>query len=236
VEKAERAFAHRSEPAQLAAAIDSWKQAAALEDSAAVRVALARAEHFGAQLASGEARREGFARAIAQARQALALDGVAAGACTDAPRKAAPALYWLAESLDQLSRELGLVKSLAERAEALCLARRVAELDEGYFHAAPLRLLGRVLAQAPALMGGDAEASRKAFERAEQLAPGVVANKVDFAGSLAVKLQDAKGFAQALEAALAQPRNATDDELGPENRIARERARALKARAKALFE
>ena len=234
--EARTAFAARAQASQLAKAIHAWHEAAGLGDSLEVRVALARAENLAALRATGEDRRTGFERGVAEARRALALAGVAPQeTCPAAPKQAAPALYWLAENLDGLARELGLLHSVHERQEALCVARRAAELDEGYFHAGPLRLVGRLLARAPALQGGDAEASRKAFTRAVEIAPGFAANRVDFADTLAVKVQDVKAFAKAIEETLASdPAGAGEDSV--EDELARTRARALRSQLKTLFE
>ncbi|HEY3446903.1 MAG TPA: TRAP transporter TatT component family protein [Myxococcales bacterium] len=233
----EAAFARRAEPDQLERALAAWRDAGALGDDAPLRLRLARAEHFAAQAATGAARRERFERGIREARRALEL---AAGAPVEEPCAAAatpltaPALYWLAENLDGWSRESGLLGSAKERKVALCLARRLADADPGYFHAGPLRLLGRLLAQSPTNLGGDAKSSKDAFERAIALSPEFLANRVDLAATVAVKLQDVSAF----EAALGQVLEAASlglEEVAPENGLARAQALKLQAEKRTLF-
>ena len=238
IRQGEEAFAQRSDPAQLERALAAWRDALALGDSPELRLRLARAEHFAGQGLAGASRKEHFERGADQARRAARLltakelDDPCRG--DSAAKLAAPALYWLAENLDAYSREVGLLASAKERRQAMCLARQVAEAEPGYFHAGPLRLLGRLLAQAPTNLGGDAKASRAAFERAVAISPEFLANRVDLAATVAVKLQDVASF----EAALSQVLEASagqSPEIAPENSLAKRRAERLKGEQGALF-
>lgn len=236
------AFVHRADPETLEKAIATWGQAAALRDSAEVRLRLARAEHFAGQAARGgpAAAKERFERGAQQARLALSLllggaPEAACEPCACAPTKqTAPALYWLAENLDARSREVGLLAGAPERKQALCLARRLVEVEPGFFHAGPLRLLGRLLAQAPTNLGGDAKTSREAFERAAALSPEFLANRVDLAATVAVKVQDVAAFEAALALVLEADANEPAD-LAPENALAKARAARLMAEKRTLF-
>jgi hypothetical protein len=231
---AEKAFAHRGDPAELERAIALWGEAAELGDDPGLRLRLCRAQSFAALTAPPQERRERLVKGADEARRALLLLHVAeAEACTTASKESAPAIFWLAENLDAHARELGIVAGATERRQVLCLARRAAELDPSYFFAAPLRLLGRVLAQSPALSGGDAEASRKAFVRAQELAPQCLWNRTDLAATWAVKVQDKQAFAEAIEAVLSA--DPGPEVLRPENQIARARAQRLKAEQRFLF-
>ncbi|MGC4114013.1 MAG: TRAP transporter TatT component family protein [Myxococcales bacterium] len=231
------AFAHRSDPKELARALATWRQAQALGDDAALRVSLSRAEHFAGQSAEGAARKEHFeaGRREATAALELAVGHRVDDACAvDPTASTVPALYWLAESLDAWSREVGLLGGAKERRLALCLARRLSEADPGYFHAGPLRLLGRLLAQLPTNLGGDAKGSKAALEHSIQLSPEYLGTQVDLASTVAVKLQDLAAFesalSQVLEAASLGP-----DDVGPENRLARAQAQRLQAEKRTLF-
>lgn len=237
IEAGEAAFARRDDPQRLEKALAAWRDAGGLGDDTALRVRLARGEHFAGQASAGSARRERFERGEKEARKALELAAGAAVAdpCAVEPTaQTAPALYWLAENLDGWSREVGLLASAPQRRLALCLARRLAEAAPGHFHAGPLRLLGRLLAQTPTNQGGDAKASLEAFERAIALSPGFWANQVDLAATVAVKLQDLAAFEAALAAVL-EAEASGPDEVAPENALAKERAWRLQAERRTLF-
>lgn len=235
------AFARRSDPDQLSRAIELYRQSAAAEDSFSVRVKLARAEHFAAESApAGETGREtrlaAFQRGVEQAQAALRMRGLdenvdcAAGA----KREDVPALYWLAENLQGLAREIGLSYSGEQRRLALCLAERATELDPEYFHGGPTRLLGALLSQMPALTGGDLSRSRRMFDKSMLAGPSFLQTRVDLAATWAVKKQDRETFVQALNAVLVAPVDVVP-QIEPENRLARERARALLERERDLF-
>lgn len=234
IAEGDRAFERRDDPHELARSIERWRQAVALGDSFELRVKLARAEHFQALGLGQVMRRSGLERGADDAEKALELVRIAAKeGCAEPTREAVPAAYWRAENLESLAHELGLVAGAKMRAEALCLAKRTAKIDAAYFHAGPLRLLGRLLAQLPALSGGNAQASRAAFERAVALAPEFAANRVDYAATCAVKLQDARSFRETLAAVLAAP--VDDPGIAAENRRARDRALRLGAEEPILF-
>ncbi len=235
------AFAKRSDPVELARAIERWRESVAVQDSFDVRVKLARAEHFVAESAPpgepGRAQRlEAFQRGLEQARAALRLRKVEEGAnCAEkAKREDVPALYWLAENLQGLARELGLSESGEQRKLALCLAERAAELDPEYFHGGPTRLLGALLSQEPALAGGDLARSRKMFDKSLLAGPSYLQTRVDLASTWAVKKQEKAAFLEALNAVLVAPVDVVPD-IEPENRLARERARKLLERERELF-
>jgi hypothetical protein len=196
---------------------------------------MARAEHFLGQTAGRSAREPHFSRGAEHALSALRWLGVedAQGCAPAASAAAGAALYWRAENLEGRAREAGLVAGARDRRLALCLARRAAQVAPDYFYAGPLRLLGKLLAATPVLAGGSLEQSRKAFERAIEKNPAFAPTRVEFAQTWAVKAQDRKLFEAALDAAMAQ--TIDPPEAGPENALARERARALKLRVAELF-
>ncbi len=236
VQEGDRAFANRgSGPQAVEAAIESWQSAAGLAADPEVELRLARAEHYLAQVAGREHREAHFARGAEHAlwaMRALGLDD-AEGCAARANAPAAPALYWRAENLEVRAREAGLVAGARDRRLALCLSRRAAQVAPDYFHAGPLRLLGKLLATTPVLAGGSLEQSRKAFEQAIEKSPAFAPTRVEFAQTWAVKAQDRKLFETTLDAAMAQTVDLP--EVGPENALARQRARALKLRAAELF-
>lgn len=235
------AFAKRSDPVELARAIEAWRKSIAIQETFDVRVKLARAENF---LAAGappgdegrDVRLEAYQRGLEQAQAALRLRGIDVedGCAEKAKREDVPAIYWLAENLHGLSRELGLSESGGQRRQALCLAERAVELDPEYFQGGPSRLLGTLLSQAPALAGGDLTRSRRMFDRSLLAGPSYLQTRVDFAASWAVKKQERQAFVEALNSVMVAPVDVVP-EIEPENRIARERARMLLEREKELF-
>jgi hypothetical protein len=235
VEGGDRAFAQRQDALQIERAIGAYRDAASLKESFEIRMRLARAEHFAALVSAGETRLGHLTRCAQEALRGLALAGVSSDdpCAAEAPAQSVAAVYWRAECLDGQAKEVGLVASASERRTALCLARRAADLDPRFEHAGPLRLLGRLLAQTPALIGGDLQASREAFERAQGIAPDFLFNRVDLAATWALKSQDRTAFDEAVQSALRASEG--EPEVAPENRLARERARQLAAAARALF-
>lgn len=232
----DRAFAARGDGKQpIEAAIAAWESAERLGPGADVEVRLARAEHFLAQIARRGEREAHYGRGADHALAAMRALGVeGAEGCADrAGAEAAAALYWRAENLEGRAREAGLVAGARDRRLALCLCRRAAQVAPDYFHAGPLRLLGKLLAATPILAGGSLEQSRRAFEQAIEKSPSFAPTRVEFARTWAVKAQDRKLFERSLDAAMAQSKD--PPEVGPENALARERARALKLRMAELF-
>lgn len=236
VREGDLAFAGRGAGREaVEAAVEAWRSAASLAADPEVDIRLARAEHYLAQIAGRGARQAHFARGAEHALSAMRALGVddAEGCAARAGPAAAPALYWRAENLEGIAREAGLVAGARDRRLALCLSRRAAQIAPDYFYAGPLRLLGKLLAATPVLAGGSLEQSRKAFEQAIEKSPAFAPTRVDFAQTWAVKAQDRRLFDMALDAAMAQ--TADPPEVGPENALARQRARALKLRAAELF-
>ncbi len=232
----DRSFEGRAgNPGAVEAALQAWSGAASLSGGADVESRMARAEHFLGQTTGRAAHEPHFSRGAEHALSALRWLGVedAQGCAVAARAEAGAALYWRAENLEGSAREAGLVAGARDRRLALCLARRAAQIAPDYFHAGPLRLLGKLLATTPVLDGGSLEESRKAFERAIEKSPAFAPTRVEFAQTWAVKSQDRKLFEAALDAAMAQ--TIDPPEVGPENAMARERARALKLRVGELF-
>ena len=240
LDSAAAAFAKRDALEALQRALHDWRDAAALKDDAAIHVSLARAENFLARRIPRKggraAKREAFTRGADEARRALLLLGVDdALPCPAAiPPDQLDAWLWRAENLEGLGRELGLVEGAKARAEARCLAERLVAVVPKHHQGEPERILARLLVQLPALGGGDLERARRVFTDALAASPANLQVRVDYAFAWAVKKQDLKSFSETLEAVLVSPTD-LDPELGPENRLAREEARALLERRKELF-
>lgn len=229
------AFARRSEPAQVRRAVEAWEQALDAREDRELRLRLARASHFLGLVSEGAQRRVHFERGSEHALRAwrpVARTGGDECAAAREYAEAAP-LFWRAENLEALAREQGIVAGAAPRALAECLAQRAVTLRPDLFHCGPLRLLGRLLASLPALGGGDLAHSRELLEAAIARSPDFLQNRVDFAAFWAVKAQDREVFGSSLRAVLDAPDG--DAAIAPENRLARERARALLEQVDVLF-
>jgi hypothetical protein len=241
----EAAWARRGDPARLAAAVESFGRAAALRPGdPAAELPLARAHAFGA-LAAPDAARRSYLECSRAAERALRRLAPAWARAVDAGETSAAAaphvgaagaepLYWLAACGMGLVRTRGVAAVLSARDELRALMERAAALDPATDAAGPHRELGAWLAALPAAAGGSAAEARRHFDRAQALAPGDPLRAVREAETWAVLVQDRARFLALLDGAIAlDPARAR--ERAPEAAVARERARALRARVDRLF-
>jgi len=241
--RGDAAMAARGDPAQLSAALAAYREAAALRPGdPEVELRLARAEAFRARANPAEAA-DAWGRASRAAERALrrlspawatavdAGDPVAAAAKVDLP--GAEALYWLALASWSGAQGKGFAALLAVKDVALASMERAAALDGGIDCAGPYRALGAWRAALPAAVGGGAARARGEFEKAVSLGPRCRLTKVREAETLFVLLQDRKAFEAALTEVLAP--GEADPRFGPEDEMARSRARELLAREDRLF-
>jgi hypothetical protein len=143
-------------------------------------------------------------------------------------------LYWLAACGMGLVRTRGVAAVLSAKDELRPLMERVAALAPGVDAAGPHRALGAWLAALPSAAGGGAREARRHFDRARELAPADQLRAVREAETWAVLVQDRALFLRLLDEAIAfDPSRAPG--RAPENAVAREQARALRARVDRLF-
>ncbi len=242
----DRAFVLRGDPARLDAAVRAYQQAATQRPGdARAELRLARAEAFRGLAAPPPDGREAWqasARAAERSLRATAPawadaidrgeDPAAAAARVDA--SGAEALYLLAQGAMRAAQATGYAAVLAVKDAALAMMTRAAELDERVDAAGPHRALGAWRAALPVAAGGGAEASRRHFDRARALAPDDQLARVAEAETWAVLVQDEVRFEQLLEAVLAADPG-RDPARGPENALARRRAKELLERKARLF-
>ncbi|MGP1577003.1 MAG: TRAP transporter TatT component family protein [Treponema sp.] len=118
---------------------------------------------------------------------------------------------------------------------ALAMLERAAELDPGFNDGAIWEVLATFYAAAPEAMGGGLEKAENAYQQAlalsEEKRPSV---HILYAQSFCIPAQDAQGFDEALQKALA-----IDPETQPENKLAiaisRRKARWLQAHKEDFF-
>jgi hypothetical protein len=239
------AWAGRSQPDRLQAALLAWRRAAAARPGdPGIELRLARGEGFRAQAAAAPAEAlaasDASSRAAERALQALAprftaaVEGgrplAEAAALVEAP--GAEPLYWLALGRWSVAQGTGPAALLAVKDHALALMARAAALDERLEAGGPLRALGAWSAILPASAGGGVEAARARFARAAELFPDEPWRRVEEARTLMVLLQDQAGFERLLGEVLAAP---DEDQRGPEQALARRRAREWLDKKARLF-
>ena len=243
VSEGDAAFAARADPARLAAALEAYGKAAALDPGGPADLRQARALAFRALSDPGAAAGAWSAAARAAERTLRRLspawaEAIDRGAGPEAAARVEPAgaeaLYWLALASYSGAQLRGFAAVLAVKDVALAAMERAAALDERIDHAGPHRSLGAWRAALPQAAGGGVTASRAHFDRALALAPAYQLARVREAETLCVLLQDRKRF-EALLGEVAAFDPAAEPEIAPENRVARERARELLRRADRLF-
>lgn len=143
-------------------------------------------------------------------------------------KKDLDAAYWLGASwlgawaLDPLDTNL-----LSTLHSAVAVLERAAFLDPNYNDGAIWNILLSFYASAPADFGGDRERAYYAYEKAIEVSKGSSpAPYIAYAESICINLQDADGFVEALEKALAIDPN-ENPQMRLQNTIAQEKARYL---------
>ncbi|MHB1844673.1 MAG: TRAP transporter TatT component family protein [Deltaproteobacteria bacterium] len=144
------------------------------------------------------------------------------------------ALYWIAADQHRLAARHGLVWLLLEAPELRRLFERVAALAPATFHGGAFRHLAELELALPAGFGATLGRARDALELADRFGPAFLGNSLVWAERYAVKAQDYGLFQRRIETLLeSTPDGATD--IGPENELARRRARRLGEHASELF-
>ncbi len=246
---AEQLFAERLDPGALDRAIALLtKETAARPDDAPELILLARAEAFWSDLRPDAESVEADARLRAGIRAggaALAITSPAYAKALAAGRtllqalgelepSGALALYWIAADQHRLASRHGLAWLLLEAPELRALFERVAALAPATFHGGAYRHLAELDLALPAGFQATLAGARSALDEAERLGPTFLGNSLVWAERYAVKTQDVPLFRRRLGQILSAPEG-LDPSLGPENELARRRARALLAEEGELF-
>jgi tetratricopeptide (TPR) repeat protein len=123
-----------------------------------------------------------------------------------ASRQSVEGHFWLGVNLAllaQLEKPFGAVRHALRAKRAL---KRAAALDPSYHSAGPLRVLARLEAKLPSLLGGGIKRARPHFEEAIRLSPSNTVTRIYFAEAL-LECGDTAHAREELETILATPSN-----------------------------
>ncbi len=134
--------------------------------------------------------------------------------------KDVPTLFWAAFSWGNwVNLHRDEPTAIVDMPRIQAIVERVVKLDPAYNYGAALSFLGAIHAIRPSMLGGDPERAREYFNRAMDIAPNYLMNKVMAAQFLAVQVQDRTLFIKLLRGVLA-----CDAAALPEQRLANELA------------
>ncbi len=244
-------FADRLDPAALDAVIAQLGAAAAQSPlDAESRLQLARAESFWADLHAGAGTPSQelighLATGVEAAREALKLVSPGYAAAVRESRTlpealqaiepaGASALYWIAADQHQLAAQRGLAALLLEGDDLRVLFARVIQLAPGTFHGGAYLHEAELALAVPAGYAASLETATDELTQAAHFGAGWLEIDVVWAERWAVKAQDYGVFRRKLEQVLKTPAD-VDPDLGPENELAKRRARAIVASSQTLF-
>ena len=162
---------------------------------------------------------------LSEIEQALAKQG----------EKEVPVLFWSAFSWGNwlnLHRDDPL--AIVEVPQVTAIVERVVELDPSYEYGSALSFLGVLGSVRPAMLGGKPEEARGHFDRAIEIAPNFLMNKVMMAQHFAVQMQDKALFTRLLRDVLAADPSAFPERIRA-NDVAQRRAELLLDRVKEYF-
>lgn len=249
-DRAEAAWAQRTDRAQLEAAIAAWEELLAQRgEDGELLAKLSRAYYLlgdGYMRLAGEAgMEETLEKGVEYGERAMMAmspefaervrnEEKVEDAVQSLDKNAMSAVYWYASNLGKFAAEKGFTTQLFYKDRILAVMTRVLELDPDYFYAAPHRYFGAFYAKAPAFAGGDMEKSKEHFDASIEMYPQYLGTKVLLADYWAVKQDDKELFLKMLDEVLAADPNAVP-ELVAENRIEQEKAKQLKAKVDELF-
>jgi len=153
-------------------------------------------------------------------------------------KDAAPLVYWYVSNLASWARADGYGALFSARTRILACVEHLHRIDPDYFYRGADRLLGIYYAAAPALVGGSLNRSRAHFDTAARSAPQFLTTQLFTAEFLDRRARDRRSFETHLKAVLAAPPPsdpATAADLGPENDVARKKAKRLLGRIDRYF-
>lgn len=243
-------FKKRFEQPELEKALAKWKEAAEAYPNASINVKLSRGHFFLADAFYGLAdnakmRDDNFTKGLGYAEKSLQYsapemvaqvkDGAKwSEAVASASTEAIDGLYWYAVNLGKWAASKGFVTKLRYKDDIKNTMLRVQDLNPDYYYGASQRYFGAFEAATAGLAGGDLEKSNKNFERADQMAPDYLANKVLWAEYWAIKTQNKAKFTQLLNDVLAADPT-KNPLLEPENRKEQAKAKKLLAAVEEHF-
>ena len=153
-------------------------------------------------------------------------------------KDAAPLVYWYVSNLASFARADGYGALFSMRTRILGCIEHLHRIDPDYFYRGADRLLGIYYAAAPAVVGGSLPRSRAHFETATRAAPQFLTNQLFTAEFLDRRAKDRASFEAHLKGILAAPPPtdvALADDLGPENEVAKQKAKRLLGRIDRYF-
>ena len=153
-------------------------------------------------------------------------------------KDAAPLVYWYVSNLASFARADGYGALFSMRTRILGCIEHLHRIDPDYFYRGADRLLGIYYAAAPAVVGGSLPRSRAHFETATRAAPQFLTNQLFTAEFLDRRAKDRASFEAHLKGILAAPPStdlALADDLGPENEVAKQKAKRLLGRIDRYF-
>lgn len=153
-------------------------------------------------------------------------------------KDAAPLVYWYVSNLASWARADGYGALFSMRTRILGCIEHLHRIDPDYFYRGADRLLGIYYAAAPAMVGGSLARSRAHFENALRAAPHFLTTRLFTAEFLDRRAKDRRSFESHLQAVLtaAPPADpALAEDLGPENEVAKQKAKRLLARIDRYF-
>lgn len=243
--EADAAWAARDDRAKLLRAIELWEGVATADaKNADIRVKLSRAYYFLVDghiaLDDGDVNEQKLAnhqKGVDHGEAALLLldpqfgEKMRGGAdFRDAVKgisaPAVPAAYWYCTNLSRFANVKGFSAKLFYKDRVKAAMERIAELDAKYFHAGTDRYFGAFYSALPGIAGKDLPKSQLHFDKAIELAPHYLANKVLKADFLAVELDDKVLYEKLLNEVLAAP-DGDDGDYAPENRASKRYAKKL---------
>lgn len=146
----------------------------------------------------------------------------------------APITYWTAAALGKWSKLRKMSVALKYRSQVKAMIKKVEELEPDYFHGAVPRYWGAFYAIMPKISGGNLSTSKENFMKSIASVPEYLGTKVLMAEVYWTKRGKKKEFTKILEEVLASKDDGVE-ELAPENKLEKIKARKLLARKKKLF-
>ncbi|HEY8141505.1 MAG TPA: TRAP transporter TatT component family protein [Kofleriaceae bacterium] len=153
-------------------------------------------------------------------------------------KDAASLVYWYVSNLASWARADGYGALFSMRTRILGCIHHLHRIDPDYFYRGADRLLGIYYAAAPAIVGGSLDRSRAHFETAARAAPQFLTTLLFTAEFLDRRSRDRLSFETHLNAVLAAAAPAdpvTAADLGPENEVAKLKAKQLLGRIDRYF-
>jgi tetratricopeptide (TPR) repeat protein len=242
-QEGDAAWAERGDLAKAKVALGLWEEAAKLDPTDA-QLALKLAygyyfvcnSHLYFDEESDDQQKAYFDKGVTHAERAIQLMApdfakqVRAGkkweeAASSMTKESVPAFYWYATNLGKWATLDGITTLLGNKDRIFALMTQVKKLDETYFYGAPYRYFGVAHTKIP-FPSGDLPASKKAFEKAIEIAPNYADSMVLFAEAYSIKASDKANYEKQVKAVLALPDDAIPD-LIPETKAAKKKAERL---------